>query len=84
MREGEFAPVTPLLGDVVISADTAAREAADSGVTFEECLSQLLVHGILHLAGYDHETGGEDAREMEAKSLELVRLIETNPDLDFF
>lgn len=84
MRDGEFAQVTPLLGDVVISADTAAKEAADYGITLDERLTQLLVHGILHLAGYDHERGEEEARLMEAKSLELIRMLETNPDLDYF
>ena len=60
MQEGEFASINPdLLGDVVISADTAAREAEDAGITFHERLVFLLLHGILHLTGYDHERSGE-------------------------
>lgn len=84
MREGEFGGITPLLGDVVISADTAKKEADDAKITLEERLSQLLVHGILHLVDYDHERSDDEARIMEEKSLELLRLIEKNPDLAFF
>jgi probable rRNA maturation factor len=86
MQEGEFSHITPgLLGDLVISAQTAAREAEDAGITLDERLSQLLVHGILHLVGFDHETGEEDARQMETKSLALLKLIEPdNPDLPVF
>ncbi|WP_459923776.1 rRNA maturation RNase YbeY [Desulfatiferula olefinivorans] len=84
MREGEFGAITPLLGDVVISADTAKREADDAGITLAERLSQLLVHGILHLVDYDHERSEADALIMETKSLELLRLIEPNPNLDAF
>ena len=85
MMEGDFGMVTPgLLGDVVISSETAVREAADAGITPDQRMSQLLVHGILHLLGFDHETGEDDARAMEAKSLELLRTIEPHADLDFF
>lgn len=85
MQEGEFSNVTPgLLGDVVISVDTAQREAAQAGISLDERMSQLLVHGILHLVGFDHETGDEEAGQMEAKSLELIRLIEGNADLKAF
>jgi probable rRNA maturation factor len=86
MLEGEFSDITPgLLGDVVISAQTAAREAQDAGITLEERMSQLLVHGILHLVGFDHESGEQDARQMEIKSLALLKLIEPdNPDLPVF
>jgi len=73
MQEGEFASIAPgLLGDVVISADTAAREAEDGGITFHERLVFLLLHGILHLTGHDHERSGEaEARRMEAKEAEI-------------
>ncbi|MEX1299644.1 MAG: rRNA maturation RNase YbeY [Desulfotignum sp.] len=86
MQEGEFSNITPgLLGDLVISAQTAAREAEDAEITLDERLSQLLIHGILHLVGFDHETGEEDARQMEIKSLALLKLIEPdNPDLPVF
>lgn len=73
MQEGEFGAMNPeLLGDVVISADTAAREAEEGGITFHERLVFLLLHGILHLTGYDHERSGEDeAKRMEAKEAEI-------------
>lgn len=85
MLEGDTpSPFTDLLGDVVISVETAGAEALKAGIHTEERLSQLLVHGILHLAGFDHE-GDESAwREMEDKSRELLQLIETRPDLDVF
>jgi probable rRNA maturation factor len=77
MQEGEFGAVNPeLLGDVVISVDTAAREAEESGVTFWERLVFLLMHGMLHLTGYDHERSGEEeARRMEAKEQEIFAIL---------
>jgi len=79
MQEGEGSGLHPdLLGDVVISADTAARDAAEAGTAFEEELCFLLVHGILHLVGFNHEgTSEEEARRMEAKEDEIFALIAT-------
>jgi len=63
--EGESAPGEPhLWGDVVISAERAHRDAAELGYTDEEMIIFLLIHGILHLAGYDH-TLPQDERTME-------------------
>lgn len=78
MQEGEGAGLQPaLLGDVVISADTAARDAEEAGLPFESELYFLLLHGILHLVGYDHERGTEEeARRMEAKEEEIFAMIE--------
>ncbi len=85
MLEGEFNSVTPLLlGDIVISSEKALQEAKEAGISFDERMSQLLVHGILHLVGFDHETGEDDAVKMEAKSIEILRFIEKNPNLDAF
>ena len=76
MREGEFSHLSPqLLGDVVISTDTAAKEAQNSGMSMEQRFRELLVHGILHLFGYDHVASEKDARKMEKKSQELLELI---------
>jgi len=76
MREGEFTHLSPqLLGDVVISTDTAAKEAQNSAMSMEQRLTELLVHGILHLFGYDHETSAQDARKMAEKSRQLLHLI---------
>ena len=81
MREGEFSHLSPqLLGDVVISTDTVAKEAQNSAMSMEQRFKELLVHGILHLFGYDHETSKQDARKMEKKSqalLELIRDVKT-------
>jgi len=73
MQEGEYVSIVPdLLGDVVISVDTAKREAEDAGITLHERLVFLLLHGILHLTGYDHERSGEvEAQRMEAKESEI-------------
>ncbi|MBJ6802647.1 rRNA maturation RNase YbeY [Geomonas propionica] len=77
MQEGEFGAINPeVLGDVVISVDTAAREAEESGQTFLERLYFLLLHGILHITGYDHERSGEaEAARMEAKEREIFSLL---------
>ena len=77
MKEGEFSDINPqLLGDVVISIETTEREAMQSGISTQERFAQLLVHGILHLFGFDHEKSEQDARKMDKKSNELLRLIE--------
>ncbi len=77
MQEGEGGGVQPqLLGDVVISAERAAADASDAGIPFEHELVFLLLHGILHLLGYDHERGTEEqAAEMEAKEREIFSLL---------
>ncbi len=76
MREGEFADVSPqLLGDVVISVDTAEREGNAAGIALAVRLDELLVHGILHLFGYEHEKNNADARVMAEKSTALMELI---------
>lgn len=77
LQEGEFGHVSAALGDVVISADTAAREAEASGISTWERVVFLLLHGILHLTGYDHERSGEaEARRMAKKEKELYDLLE--------
>ncbi|MDX2498625.1 MAG: rRNA maturation RNase YbeY [Desulfobacterales bacterium] len=80
MRTGPYANITPqLLGDVLISVETAFREGKRVGISMEERFTQLLVHGILHLLGYDHETSDQDAHEMEKKSKEILKLIGFHP-----
>jgi probable rRNA maturation factor len=53
----------PHLGDIIISVDTARRQAIEYGQTLQEELQHLVVHGLLHLLGYDHESP-EDAAQM--------------------
>ena len=78
MSEGEFGALNPqCLGDVVISADTAAREADEAGEPFWNRLCFLLLHGILHITGYDHERSGEqEAARMEAREREIFALLQ--------
>ena len=63
-EEGELASAQ-LLGDIVLAYGVCATEAADKQVTIETHAAHLVVHGTLHLLGYDHETSDEDAEEME-------------------
>lgn len=60
-KSGAFGP---LLGDIVLARETIRHEAEDEGIAFDDHLTHLVVHGFLHLLGYDHEADGE-AAEME-------------------
>ena len=60
------------LGDVAISVETAARQAKDNGLSFDNEVAQLILHGLLHLSGYDHET---DNGEMNRLELRLRRQL---------
>lgn len=63
--EGEQAELNPdLLGDVVVSLDTARREASAADIDPDEHIHRLIIHGILHLMGHDHTQGRAQAREM--------------------
>jgi probable rRNA maturation factor len=64
--------VPDLAGDIAISADIAAANAADLGHSTETELKILILHGLLHLAGYDHET---DNGDMQARETELRRQL---------
>jgi probable rRNA maturation factor len=76
MREGAFAAITPhLLGDVVISADTAFREGGGTDAGFRLRFTELLIHGILHLFGYDHEDDPQEACRMDEKSAALLASV---------
>jgi len=62
------------LGDVVISVETAARYAGELGLTFEREIQHLVIHGTLHLAGYDHETDQGEMNRLEKRlRKELLR-----------
>jgi probable rRNA maturation factor len=61
-----------LLGDVVISVETARRQARERGRPLDEEVAALLVHGVLHLLGYDHERSAAGARAMFAREREVA------------
>jgi len=73
MSEGDYGDVNPqLLGDIIISVEMAVSEGETSGVSFKESLDFLMIHGLLHLLGYDHESGdSQEARRMQEKEEEL-------------
>lgn len=64
-----------LLGDVALAHETCAREAAEKGVSLEHHAAHLIVHGLLHLAGHDHEISPDDAEAMEALEVLALELI---------
>jgi probable rRNA maturation factor len=64
-----------LLGDVVISVDTARKQAAERGHTLGDEAERLLVHGVLHLIGYDHERSAVEARRMQRKERACLRAL---------
>ena len=76
MLEGEFGEIAPeMLGDIVISAQTAKAMSEQTGAALESILDLLLVHGILHLLGLDHEAGPAEAEKMKKKTEELLVVL---------
>ena len=71
-----------LLGDVVISIDTARRQARQRKRAFADELRALLIHGILHLLGYDHEVSDSEAVRMRRKERELKALLRKSSNVD--
>jgi rRNA maturation RNase YbeY len=77
--QATFRTLSPfLLGDVVISVPTARRQATELGHGLREELRRLLVHGVLHLLGYDHERGPRDAALMARKEKAILKTINRN------
>jgi rRNA maturation RNase YbeY len=73
-NEGLAAPVD-LLGDVVISLDKTRAQARERGRSVEQELAILLIHGIVHLLGYDHERSARDARIMSGLERKIYRAL---------
>ena len=73
----ELGPEGPpeLLGDVALAFETCAREAAEKSVPLADHAAHLIVHGLLHLAGHDHETSPADADAMEALETKALALL---------
>ena len=76
MLDGNFRGMShDILGDVVISIETAEREGNDYGIGIRKRFTELLIHGILHLIGYDHEKNSYQAMKMEKKAAELMKIV---------
>jgi len=70
-REG----LPELLGDIALAGETCAREAAEKGIVLSDHAAHLIVHGLLHLAGHDHELSAADAEVMEALEVKALALM---------
>ena len=68
----ESAGAPELLGDIALAYETCAREASDKGVAVEAHATHLIIHGLLHLAGYDHALSDADADAMEALEIKAL------------
>ena len=77
-------PVTHMLGDVVISLPTAVRQAREAGRSIDDELTMLLVHGVLHLCGYDHERNPREAARMARRERALLQRISPVPRMVTF
>lgn len=72
LREGDFGDIHPhLLGDIIVSAETAQRDALAGDLPQDDMILFLIIHGLLHLLGYDHEGPSEEAARMLDKENEL-------------
>ena len=80
MRESDN-PCPTLLGDVVISVPTALRQAREAGGSQDDELATLLVHGVLHLCGYDHERNKKEAARMHRRERAILQMIGPMPRL---
>jgi probable rRNA maturation factor len=67
-------PDGSVLGDVVISVEQAARQAKENGLTLDEEISQLILHGLLHLCGHDHETDSGEMNRLELRLRKKLRI----------
>lgn len=75
LQEGTELPNGIMLGDIVISIDTAATEARQQGRPLREHLNRLLIHGLLHLLGMDHERSAGEAEAMSAREASLLKKL---------
>jgi len=81
MREGDWTNIQPnLLGDIMISVETAMRDAQSENISLEDEILFLFIHGLLHLLGYNHENGiPQDAAQMKAKEKEIFEVVRHYP-----
>jgi len=74
--EEELQKIQPeVLGDVVISMETAKRQAESAGCTLWEEIVRLLIHGVLHLLGFDHERSASDGRAMRTRESRILAVL---------
>jgi probable rRNA maturation factor len=74
--EGNYSHIQPhFLGDIVVSVPRAARQARAAGHTVAREIDILLIHGLLHLLGYDHEINDQEARRMRRREVQLLKSI---------
>jgi probable rRNA maturation factor len=66
---------TSMLGDIVISLDAAMRDAQELKESFEATVDRLLIHGLLHLLGYEHEGSAQEAQRMEEETERLLAMM---------
>jgi probable rRNA maturation factor len=78
LTAGEYGNINPdILGDIVISVDTAYKDALESGIEFNDELVFLMIHGILHLLNYDHEDAShKKTQQMKKKEQELFYMLQ--------
>ena len=81
MTEGEFGAINPrLLGDIVLSVETAARDAATGHIDLMDEVEFLLIHGLLHLLGYEHENAASaESGKMKTRERELFFMLRRYP-----
>jgi probable rRNA maturation factor len=77
LQEGKFGNINPnILGDIIISAETAQRDAAIGDLSLSEEIYFLIIHGLLHLLGYNHEnTTKAQTTKMRVKEKELFKIL---------
>jgi len=77
MRDDDHSePETPMLGDIVISVDAAMRDAKKGGEGLIRTIDRLVIHGLLHLLGYDHERSEQEAQQMDEETERLLAIME--------
>ncbi|MEQ1771714.1 MAG: rRNA maturation RNase YbeY [Devosia sp.] len=69
-----FGPVSGLLGDIILARETLEKEASDQAISFEDHFTHLVVHGFLHLLGYDH-MDDDEALAMEGLETQILAAL---------
>jgi probable rRNA maturation factor len=77
MTDNDFAAPAALLGDIVISVPKALSQSKNYRVSFYDELLKLMIHGLLHLVGFDHEKNSYQKRKMKKKEKEFLNALKT-------